>query len=215
MKLSAEQIQKNWENHLKYVEHFISEPRRSKVLEMLKGLEERIILAPASSKEHFHNAFPGGYVEHTNRVLQCSLKVLELWESMGATIDFTVEELAFSALMHDLGKIGDGEHDTYIPQTSNWRRENMGEMYEIGESVSFMLPQDRSLYLLQKYGITGLSEKEYLAIRLHDGVYDDANKAYFFSRSPSANFRTNIVYVLHQADFMASKVEYDRWRITK
>jgi hypothetical protein len=56
-----------------------------------------------------------------------------------------------------------------------------------------------------------MSQKEYLAIRLHDGIYDDANKAYFFSHNPDSRFKTNIVYILHQADFMASKVEYDRW----
>ena len=56
-----------------------------------------------------------------------------------------------------------------------------------------------------------MTQKEYLAIRLHDGIYDDANKAYFFSHNPDSRFKTNIVYILHQADFMASKIEYDRW----
>ena len=74
-----------------------------------------------------------------------------------------------------------------------------------------MLIQDRSLYLLQKFGIE-LSQNEYIAIRIHDGVYDEANKAYYVSYNPESKLRSNISYILHQADMLASKVEYDRWK---
>ena len=57
-----------------------------------------------------------------------------------------------------------------------------------------------------------MSQKEFLAIRLHDGVFDDANKAYFFSHNPDSRMKTNIINILHSADFMASKVEYDIWK---
>jgi hypothetical protein len=43
-----------------------------------------------------------------------------------------------------------------------------------------MLIQDRSLFLLQKNRIE-MSEKEFLAIKLHDGLYDDVNKPYYMS----------------------------------
>jgi len=71
-----------------------------------------------------------------------------------------------------------------------------------------MLIPDRSLFVLQKFNIP-VTKNEFLAIRLHDGVFDDANKAYFFSYNPSSRMKTNIVNVLHTADFLASKVEYD------
>ena len=73
-----------------------------------------------------------------------------------------------------------------------------------------MLIPDRSLYILQKFDIK-VSHNEFLGIRLHDGVFDKANEAYFYSHSPNSRMKTNIVYVLHMADFMASKVEYDIW----
>ena len=57
----------------------------------------------------------GGYVEHVLHVTDCALKIKKLWESDGAKIDFTDEEMIFSALHHDLGKVGDLEHDYYIP----------------------------------------------------------------------------------------------------
>ena len=119
-------------------------------------------------------------------------------------------ELIFTALNHDLGKYGTDEHPYYVPNPSDWHRKNQGSMFKPNPELDFMLIQDRSLFLLQKHGVS-MSQKEYLAIRLHDGIYDDANKAYFISYSPDAKFKTNIVYILHQADFMASKIEYDRW----
>jgi hypothetical protein len=30
--------------------------------------------------------------------------------------------------------------------------------------------------------------------------------------NPESKMRTNLVYVLHQADFMAAKIEYDLWK---
>jgi hypothetical protein len=211
MELTAEQIQSNWNKHLKIVEHYISSPRKEQVLELFKSLEDKMVLAPASGKAHFHNAIPGGYIDHVNRVVESAIKHMRLWEEMGATIDFSEEELVFSALMHDLGKIGDGEKEGYIPQTDNWRQNKLNERFLPNPELPFMLIQDRSLYILQKYGIP-VSHTEYLAIRLHDGIYDDANKAYFFSSNPDSKFRTNIVYILHQADMMAAKVEYNMWQ---
>ena len=118
--MEAEQIQKNWEKHLAIIEKFISEGRKEQVLLMVEALEDKMVLAPASGKSHFHNAFPGGYIDHVNRVVQCSLMTRDLWTKMGADINFTEEELVFSALFHDLGKVGDGEVEGYIRQTDQW-----------------------------------------------------------------------------------------------
>ena len=130
---------------------------------------------------------------------------------MGGTIDYTEEELVFAALFHDLGKIGDGDKPNYLPQTDKWRQDKLSEMYTNNSDLDFMLIPDRSLFILQKNGII-VSQKEFLGIRLHDGVFDEANKAYFFSYQESSRQKTSIVSVLHSADFLASKVEYDIWK---
>ena len=65
---------------------------------------------------------------------------------------------------------------------------------------------DRSLFLLQEAGIK-YSLNEMLAIRAHDGLYDDANKAYFMSRIPESRPKSAITFILHQADFLAAEVE--------
>lgn len=211
MELSAEQIEKNWNKYLKIVDTFITGERKTKLISLYTDLAEEMIMAPASSKPSFHNAFAGGYIDHINRVVHCAMKTKELWETMGATVDFTDEELVFAALNHDLGKIGGKGTPGYLPQTDKWRQDKLGELYTINKELSFMLIQDRSLFLLQQSGIS-MTEKEYLAIKLHDGLYDEANKSYYISFNPDSKFRTNIVYILHQADFLASKIEYDRWK---
>ena len=211
MNLSAEQIQKNWDKHLKIIEVFITGERKQQLLDLYSLLAEEMVTAPASGKAHYHNAIPGGYVDHVNRVVQCALKTRDLWVSMGIEQDFSDEELVFTALNHDLGKMGLPGQPGYIPQTDKWRQDKLGEMYGNNTALSFMLIQDRSLFLLQQAGIK-LSEKEFLAIKLHDGLYDDVNKPYYMSFTPESKLRTNLVYILHQADFLASKIEYDRWK---
>lgn len=208
--LQAEQIQANWDKHTKIVETYITD-RKNSVLAMLKHMEENYIMAPASGKTWFHNAFPGGYVEHVNRVVEYAVKQMRLYKDMGGTIDFTEEELVFSALFHDLGKLGDGDTPNYIPQTDKWRQDKLKEMYTYNPDLDFMLIPDRSLFILQKFGIK-VNQKEFLAIRCHDGVFDKANEAYFFSNVESSRQKTSIVSILHTADFLASKVEYDIWK---
>ena len=50
-------------------------------------------------KKEYHNAFPGGYVDHVLRVVQCALKVNKVWVDMGVdTSTYSVEELVFASL---------------------------------------------------------------------------------------------------------------------
>ena len=210
MSLKAEQISNNYEKHIKIIDHYIGD-RKDSVKTMIDKLGEEYIMAPASGKTWFHNAFAGGYVDHVNRVVQYAVKQSQLYKDMGGTVDYTEEELVFAALFHDLGKIGDPNTPSYIPQTDKWRQDKLNEMYTPNSELEFMLVPDRSLFTLQKFGIE-LTKNEYLAIKLHDGVFSDANKPYFFTNNPNARMRTSIVNVLHSADFLASKVEYDIWK---
>jgi len=208
--LTAEQIQNNYDKHLKIIEHYLG-GRAIACKEMLKHMEDNYVMAPASGKTWFHNAFAGGYVDHVNRVVQYALEQHKLYIKMGGSVDYKEEELVFAALFHDLGKMGDGDKPNYIPQTDKWRQDKLSEMYTYNPDLDFMLIPDRSLFILQKFGIK-VSQKEFLGIRLHDGVFDKANEAYFFSNVESSRQKTSIISVLHTADFLASKVEYDIWK---
>lgn len=208
--LSAETIQKNYQKHLKIIDTYIGE-RKDSVLSMINHMEDNYVMAPASGRSWYHNAFAGGYVDHVNRVVEYAVKQMRLYKDMGGEVDFTEEELVFAALFHDLGKLGDGDSPNYLPQTDKWRQDKLSEMYTYNPDLDFMLIPDRSLFILQKFGIP-ITQKEWLGIRLHDGVFDKANEAYFFSNVESSRQKTSIVSVLHSADFLASKVEYDMWK---
>jgi hypothetical protein len=210
MNLTAEQIQDNWNELLSYIEEYISEPRKDKLLEFYEQYADRLMLMPAAHKKEYHNAFPGGYVEHVLRVIRCALKQATLWESEGCDMStFTTEELVFSALNHDLGKMGDEEQESYIPQTDNWRREKLGEDYMFNTKVPFASVPDRGLFMLQSHGIQ-YTFNEMIAIQTHDGLYDKANEKYLMSYMPEQKPRTSLPFILHQADLMAARIEFER-----
>jgi hypothetical protein len=209
MKLTAEQIQENWKTFLSYIDSYIGQPRANELTAFYNKYAERIMMMPASHKKEYHNAFPGGYVEHVNRVIKAALKINDVWEEFGVDKNYTVEELVFSAMNHDLGKMGDEENESYIPQTDQWRRDKLGEDYTFNTKLEFMSVPDRGLFLLTSHGIT-YSKNEWLAIKLHDGLYDDANKPYLMSWAPETKIRTSLVHIVHQADFLAAKIEFER-----
>ena len=210
MKLSAEIIQANWEIFLTNIEEHISGDRREKLLAFYKKFEDRLILMPAAHKKEYHNAFPGGYIDHVNRVVRCSLKQYELWKDEGVDITtFTIEELVFSAINHDLGKMGDEEQDSYIPQTDKWRREKLGEDYMFNNKVPFASVPDRGLFLLQSHDIK-YNFNEMVAIQTHDGLYDPANEKYLKGWMPEQKPRTALPFILHQADMMAARIEFEK-----
>jgi hypothetical protein len=212
--LSAEQIQANLERFYAIIEKYISEPRATKLLALYQSQEENLALAPASSRSSYHNAFPGGYVDHVNRVVEAAIKVTTLWSEMGATINFSMEELVFSAINHDLGKLGHSGKPAYIPNDSEWHVKNQGAIYKPNVELPFIPIQDSSLFILQSEGIE-LTFNEWTAIKTHDGLYDDGNKAYLISSQNESKLRTSLPLILHQADILAARVEWEKEWIDK
>jgi hypothetical protein len=208
--LTAEQIQNNWEIFLSNIDTHIPEPRRTKLKEFYEKYEDRIILMPAAHKKEYHNAFPGGYVDHVNRVVDCALKLNDIWVEQGVdNSTYTIEELVFSAINHDLGKMGDDSHEAYIPQTDQWRKDKLGEDYTFNSQLAFASVPDRGLYLLHSHDVK-YNFNEMIAIQTHDGLYDEGNKKYLVSFTPELKPRTSLPYILHQADLMAARIEFEK-----
>jgi len=210
MNFTAEQLQENYEKFLSYIDKYITGERKNKLKQLYLDHAERIMLMPAASIDHHHNTFPGGYVDHVMRVMDCALKLKKLWEETGAVINYTDEELIFAAMNHDLGKIGTEEAEQYLPNDSEWHRKNQGKIYKHNAVNPFMTVPDRGLFLLQARGIP-VSFNEYLGIKLHDGLYEDSNKPYYISHSKESKLRTNLPVVLHHADHMAARIEFEMW----
>tara|TARA_R110001632_G_scaffold49600_1_gene124012 strand:+ start:29 stop:772 length:744 start_codon:yes stop_codon:yes gene_type:complete len=210
--LTPEEIQHNWGNLRQLIDATFSGERLERLNEMYDFFEERMCLAPASGREHFHNAHPGGYVEHVLHITQFVQQIYRLWGQNGAKIDnFTEEELIFAALHHDLGKVGNLVEDNYIENDSDWHRKNQGLIYKHNPKIDYMTITDRACWILQHFNVN-MTENEYIGLRLTDGLYEEANKGYYMNYSKDNQLTTNMAYILHQADMMASKIEFDQWK---
>jgi hypothetical protein len=208
--LSADKIKSNWDHLIHIIESRISSPRSGQLIDLYSKFESRIMMMPAYHKKEYHNSFPGGYVDHILRVIDCALDLDRLWEKYGAiTSTYTQEELVFAALNHDLGKIGTETHESYIPQTDQWRKEKLGEDYKFNDAIPYASVSDRGLFILQSYGIK-YSFNEMIAIQTHDGLYDEGNKKYLITYLPEQKPRTCLPFIIHQADLMASRIEFEK-----
>ena len=209
MVLTAEQIKAKYDVLLGGIEKYVGGDRKDKFIGFYTKLDDRIALLPASHKKAYHNCFPGGYIDHVVRVITAAFKLHTLWQEMGSKDTYTEEELFVSALNHDLGKIGSLEEVSVFPSTDEWRKRNLGEMYTFNTKIEYMTVPDRSLFLIQQMGVQ-LTTNEWITIKTHDGLYDDANKQYLKGFMPETKPRTSLPYVIHQADLMASRIEFER-----
>lgn len=203
-KFTEEQLLENLQGFYDLIKEYIVSDRKDQLLDMYKDLEDNLVLAPASTKKSYHNAFIGGFVDHTVRVTKFALILDKVWDRMGQVKDYTQEELVFSAINHDLGKLGYKEQPHYLPNDSEWHVKQ-GFYYKYNSDLPHMRVSDRSLFTLQKYGIQ-ISDTEFLAIKLHDGLYEEANKLYYMT-SPEHSIKSNLPYIIHQADSIATRIE--------
>lgn len=192
MSLSAEEIESNWKKMLSLLEKLGD--RTAPALEMVNALGERLALCPASGKRDYHNAFPGGLVDHSLRVLGNAMRLAGAfgWK-------LPKDSLIIACLFHDLGKVGDHENDYYVQQTDQWRVDKLGEEYTYNKDIRYMTVPDRGIFLCQHFGLL-LKQDELLAIRLNDGQYADENAAYKLKEPMLAD-------VVHMADLISTKQE--------
>ena len=210
-KLNETQLKENWDKLINLVSETFSGERKEKLLKMYNHFEDRMMFTPGSGTAHFHNCFIGGYVEHVLHITKIARKLFVDYKELGAHIDYTEEEVIFAALHHDLGKVGDLENDYYVPNDSKWHIENQGKYYKRGKDLNFMTVTDRAIYLLNHFGIS-MSENEYIALRLTDGMYEEANKTYLMQYLDENKVKSNLPILLHQADMLASRIEYENWK---
>lgn len=193
MSLTPEEIEQNWVRFRSLCERLGQ--RSSTVVAMLDELDERLCLCPASAKRDYHGAFPGGLVDHSLRVLN---GVVALNKAYGWNL--RKESMIVGSLFHDIGKVGmpgaGAEHDFYLLQTDGWRAEKLGEEYRYSDRIPYMTTPDRSVFLMQHYGVQ-LSCEEWLAIRCNDGFVYEPNKPYCLKVSP-------LVYAVMTADYVAT-----------
>jgi|TARA_B110000285_G_C15103382_1_gene606416 hypothetical protein len=208
--LDENQIAENYERFRKLINQTFEGERLEKLNKMYDQLEDRIILTPASSFEHFHNAFAGGYVDHVLRVTLNAVKTYEFQQDLGIDMSsLTKETVIFTALHHDLGKVGNDIDSWYIPNDSQWHVENQGKIYKTNPSMHWMNTNDRTFWLLNHFGVN-CTEEEWISIKLTDGLYDDSNAEYLRKAFADQKLKTPLPHLMHQADLNACTFESQR-----
>ena len=209
--LNETQLQENWDKLIGVLNDTFEGERLEKLLTMYNHLQDRMIVAPASGKEEYHYCYAGGYVNHVLHVCETALEVSKTYEKIGGHKNWTDEELIFSAMHHDLGKVGDLIGEYYIPQDNDWRRKTLGEIFTHNTEIQNMRVTDRALFLLQHFGVK-VSLNETLAIKVSDGLYDEANTYYLKVFDASRSLKNHLPYIIHWADHMATQAEFDEWK---
>jgi hypothetical protein len=208
---NEEQLEQNYNKFIEGLKKSFEGERLEKLLHMysMDELGPNLILSPASGNKNYHNSYEGGYIDHVMNVTRNALRMMKLYQEAGGFIDFTKEELLFSAFHHDLGKLGSKGKLSYVVNTSEWHVKNQGKLYVSNPDLSFLTHTDRTFFLLQEYGIK-YNETEYFGIKLTDGMYDEDNVKYYKVFDTSKYLKSNIQYILHWADHMSTCIERDR-----
>jgi hypothetical protein len=214
MNYTESQLQKNYKLFLEFIKKNFKGDRLKKLLLLYSQKEYgyQVMMAPASAKDAYHCAYHGGYIDHVMNVCNNSVKVKNLYKSIKGTIDFTDEEMLFSALHHDLGKLGDKVQGAYyLVQDDDWKLRVRGEKYKFNPNLQYMDVTDRALFILQQYEIV-TTWKETLAIKLADGLYNEASKKYLMSGNIDHQIKTNLPKIIHVADYLSCGSEHDQWK---
>lgn len=210
LNLNENEINSNYDEFISFVGKHFTGDRKRKLLDLYSddNYGMAVAMAPASLSEHFHLAVPGGYLMHIMHVVDLSMKVEVMFRNLGMVIDFTEEERNFAAIHHDLGKLGDsGVGEYYVPEDQDWKIRK-GEVYKLNPDLQYMDATDRAIYTLQRFGIP-ITQKEFLAIKLSDGMYKESNKAYLNTFSKDMHLKTELPRVIHVADYMSCMLERD------
>lgn len=210
--LNEEELQQNYSEFIEFLKKTFSGERLEKLLLMYSPdeLGNELSIAPASLCEYWHNCFIGGYLLHTMNVVKLSEAQEKLFKLAGCNIDFTPEERIFSALHHDLGKLGSPNIGSYyVLQNEDWKAKK-GELYKLNPDIQYMDVTDRTFFNLQYYQIK-ITWKEWISIKLADGLFSDNNEKYLKTFVPDRFLRTLLPRVIHAADLMAVQKEKNEY----
>jgi hypothetical protein len=184
MSLTKEKVGKNFQKFCATGEKygFLTE-----TLKEFLGVD--ILTAPASTMISLHNAFEGGLIDHTLTVTKYAVSINGI---LPDALKVNQESLIKVCCLHQIGKA-----KLYIPETSEWHKENQGKMYKFNEELISMRIGERSAMYALSNGVS-LTEEEYQAIVNFDKE-DDDKMAKWHS--------TMLATILKQANELAIKEE--------
>jgi putative nucleotidyltransferase with HDIG domain len=174
-------------------ERFITELKSSErdMSGLIQAMEEGgFFTAPCSGAHHLSKE--GGLLEH-------SLNVLDYARKLNAAFGNPVKEesIIVTALLHDLGKMGDHGKPNYVEKILKSGQRSEAEPYTTNKDLKYIDHEIRSLMIAERY--IRLSEEEEQAILLHNGLYGTFKYEIQGKETP-------LYMILHFADLWCSRV---------
>lgn len=166
-----------------------------------EGIEDLIVYmddcgffeAPCSSK--YHLCCEGGLAKHTRNVMEIAEKIYVSLVG-GKEYNKIEEHVIISAVLHDLGKMGQFDKPLYIPNLL--KNGNVGkDPFKTNPDILGIPHEVRSVVIAQTF--IDLTEEEQFAILYHNGLYGD------FKYEISGK-ETPLYLIIHFADMWASHV---------
>lgn len=141
----------------------------------------------------YHLAKTGGLAEH-------SLNVYHLAHDLNITLEADIPEksIIISALLHDLGKMGDFGKPLYVENYLKSGKVSEAKPFISNPDLLYVDHEIRSISIASQY--IQLTEDEYFAILYHNGLYGNFKYAIQGKETP-------LYMIIHWADMWASRVK--------
>lgn len=152
--------------------------------------DNKFFTAPCSGAHHL--AKEGGLLEHSLNVLDYARK---LNETFGNPIKD--ESIVITALLHDLGKMGDRGKSNYVENILKGGKQSESKPYTTNPALAYIPHEVRSVAIAERY--IDLTEEEEQAILFHNGLYG----AFKYDIQGK---ETALYMILHFADMWASRI---------
>lgn len=165
--------------------------KRDNIKELIECMEDGGFYESPCSGAH-HLAEPGGLLEHSLNVLTLARDLARAWES--AIPD---ESVTISALLHDLGKMGDHGKPNYAENYLKDGSRSSAKPYITNTNLVYIPHEVRSVLIAERY--IYLSEEEERAILWHNGLYGQF-------RNDITGKETELYMIIHFADMWASRI---------
>lgn len=165
--------------------------KRDNIKELIECMEDGGFYESPCSGAH-HLAEPGGLLEHSLNVLTLARDLARAWEST-----IPEESIVISALLHDLGKMGDHGKPNYAENYLKDGSRSSAKPYITNTNLVYIPHEVRSVLIAERY--IYLSEEEERAILWHNGLYGQF-------RNDITGKETELYMIIHFADMWASRI---------
>jgi hypothetical protein len=156
----AQRLQKNWDSYVGLVNKIDDDDdRKQKIIELITFFGERLVFCPSDPRTDAPGCKPGGLIEQALLLTKAMKKLNDTF-----SFDVPTNSIIIVGLLHEIGKLGTLDSPYFLEENESWKRDKLGSYYKINESLSKMTVQERTIFLLQSFGVN-LTEDEFLAIR--------------------------------------------------